>query len=156
MQYLKSHMDQKCRPYASKAIREGCNILEIDLQMAQGEIVLGHNFRPPLKMLFDCTLDEYLHRIVESHPGVKVIVQLDIKEICITSKGMEKFAKKIADQLIPYFNGNIEIIVSANSGFNRLKTLEYVRSYLNTSGWPAPIWYEWREGKDIKTVDLWR
>jgi hypothetical protein len=155
MKYKKSHRDQNCKPYASKAIEENCNILEIDIQQAQGEIVLGHNFRPPLKMLFTCTLKDYLDRVV-LFPDKDIIIQLDIKEICLTGWSKQAFAKLIVKELLPYINKNFDIIVSANKGFGRKSTMKYVQEYLINYGWNGSDWKQWSIDKDIITVDLWK
>jgi len=154
MKYKKSHRDQNVKPYVSKAVEENCNILEIDIQQAQGCIVLGHNFRPPLKMLFTCTLKEYLDRVI-LFPDKDIIIQLDIKEICITPWSKQAFAKLIEKELLPYINKNFGIIVSANKGFYRIDTMRYVKAYLYNYGWTAQDWNIWRLNKDITTVDLW-
>jgi hypothetical protein len=154
MKYKKSHRDQNCKPYASKAIEDGCNILEIDIHQAQGRIVLGHNYRPPLKMLFTCTLQEYLDRVI-LFPDKDIIIQLDIKEICLTGWSRQAFAKLIVKELLPYINENFDVLVSANKGFCRPSTADYVQLYLEAYGWNKLSWNEWKADKDITTVDLW-
>jgi hypothetical protein len=155
MKYKKSHRDQNCKPHVSKAIEEGCNILEIDIQQAQGRIVLGHNWRLPLKMLFTCTLQEYLDRVI-LFPDKEIIIQLDIKEICLTGWSKQAFSKLIVKELLPYINKNFDIIVSANKGFCRPETMRYVKEYLHNYGWLAQDWNEWKLNKDIVMVDLWK
>ena len=139
MIYKKSHRDQKVRPYATKAIESGCNILEIDIQSACGVIVCGHDWRPKLPFLFDCTLEDYLKRVPAG-----TIVQLDVKEICLTYNSRVKFAHKITGitSRYPY----IKFISSANKGFFRPEILDYL---------PFEMWLDWKAGKDIETVDLW-
>ena len=149
MKYKKSHMDQKVRPYVTKAISDGCNILEIDVQQAQGRIVLGHNWRPKLVCLFDCTLDDYLKLVPAG-----TIIQLDIKEICFTSWGQRRFAGLIAKAFEPY-KGKFEITLSANSGFFRWETMEIVYMFLYLSIQMPRLWHTWKVGKEIETVDYW-
>jgi len=145
MNYKKSHMDQKCRPYATKAIENGCNILEVDIQSACGKIVLGHNWRPKLPFLFDCTLENYLKRV-----PFGVMVQLDIKEICLTDRSRKKFAERIAD-VINKYKDEITFLISANNGFYRPLTSDYVRDESKLI-----YWSNWKDGKIIETVDLWK
>lgn len=143
MKYKKSHRDQKVRPYATKAISEGCNILEIDIQSAWGVIVCGHNWRPKLPFLFDCTLEDYLKRVPAG-----TIVQLDIKEICLTDYSRRRFAKRIQKILSNY--PLICFLISANEGFGRPLTCDIVRDITKTV-----YWLNWKQDKRIETVDLW-
>lgn len=160
MKYLKSHRDQKVDPYVSKAIREGCTILEIDLQQACGQIVLGHNWRPKLPFLFDCTLKEYMDRLVESHPNVSVFIQLDIKEICLTNISRTWFARDILKVLWDY-RDKIVFLPSANVGLFRPKTMEVIFATLLRSGFSVQRWVDWQaeilaKGSEIIVKDFWK
>ena len=154
MNIKKSHRDQNCRPYVYKALQAGCNQLEIDLQKAGGEIVLGHTWRPALPFLFDCTLDQYLHRIAAAKKTQVIYLQLDIKEICLTKKQMIHFANLVVHQIKP-FKDCITLIVSANAGLNRLKTLNVVYDTIIKSGLPVMLNSEWVKNNSITTEDLW-
>jgi len=149
MNYKKSHRDQKVRPYATKAIEAGCNILEIDIQSACGKIVLGHNWRPKLPFLFDCTFEDYLKRVPAG-----TILQIDIKEVCLTEYSRSQFANKIAKALEPYL-GKFEILVSANDGFYRFETMSVLFNKLVQCGFKPRTWGLWKIDKEITTVDLW-
>lgn len=144
----KSHMDQKVRPYVTKAIEAGYNILEIDVQSACGVIVLGHDWRPKLPFLFDCTLSDYLKRLPSDR---KLYLQLDIKEICLTNWGRVRFAKRIDKLLKKYCPINVTCLVSANSGLFRPVTSEYVKFYTDSK-----FWLVWKMDKTIEVVDLWK
>jgi len=138
MIYKKSHRDQKCRPYVTKAIENGCNILEVDIQSACGVIVRGHNWRPKLPFLFDCTFEDYLRRV-----PMGAIVQLDTKEICLTHKERLKFVSSV--ESIIKKRPDIEFLISANPGFFRKETEKYFH---------LQKWSSWEKNKEIKTVDL--
>jgi glycerophosphoryl diester phosphodiesterase len=139
MKYKKSHMDQKVRPYVTKAIENGCNILEVDIQSACGVIVCGHDWRPKLPFLFDCTLEDYLKRVPAG-----TIVQLDVKEICFTYNSRVKFGRRVTDITSRY--PHINFLISANNGLSRTRLLYYI---LHNE------WIRWKTDKDIETVDLW-
>jgi len=150
MIYKKSHMDQKVRPYVTKAIESGCNILEVDIQSACGVIVCGHDWRPKLPFLFDCTLEDYIKRVPAG-----TIVQLDVKEICFTEWGRKRFADKVLKVLEPYRKTN-NFLISANVGFFRTATLH--RLYIEMAFYlrfEVSYWALWKTNKDIETVDLW-
>lgn len=149
MKYKKSHRDQKCRPYATKAIEAGCNILEIDIQSACGVIVCGHNWRPKLPFLFDCTLADYMKRVPDG-----VFVQLDVKEICFTERGRKRFAHSIVSAVKPYRN-KISFVLSANEGFFRPDTLNETGSLFQAFGVNVERWSVWKTGKEIEVIDLW-
>jgi len=157
MQYWKSHRDQKVRPYVSKAIQEGCTILEIDLQQAMGKIVLGHNWRPKLPCLFDCTLRDYMDRLVSLNTTNTILIQLDIKEICLTGISKIRFAKDVVDVLLPYKN-NFIFLPSANKGMGRPETMDVVYNVLLNEGFSVQRWVDWqaRVGREnIITKDFW-
>lgn len=146
----KSHMDQKVRPYVVKAIEAGCEILEIDVQSACGVIVLGHDWRPKLPFLFDCTLADYMKRVPAG-----IIIQLDIKEICFTEWGRRRFADRIRKVLEPYRKTHT-FLISANEGLFRKDTC--YRVYLDMvyfQRFEAQLWEVWKQNKNIEVVDLW-
>lgn len=151
MSYKKSHRDQKVRPYVYKAILEGCTILEIDIQSACREIVLGHNWRPKLPILFDCTLEEYLERLPVNK---EVFVQLDIKEICFTEISRVKFATTVIKVLEPYIS-RVTFLISANEGLYREITMDYLYKMMGIKGFKVFQWKQWSAGELIETLDFW-
>jgi len=153
--YIKSHRDQKVRPLVVKSLSQGCTILEIDVQQACGTLVLGHNWRPKLPFLFDCTLKEYLDDLVQISPPGQIYVQLDIKEILYTNSARKKFANDIVNLLYDY-KQFIVPLVSANDGLGRPETMQAVYNILVGSGWNVPKWIDWKIDKDITVVDLWK
>ena len=120
MNYKKSHRDQKVKPYVYKAIENCCNILEIDIHSLFGVIVCGHY--PPL---FNCTLENYLKRVPDN-----TIIQLDVKQICLTKAGREIFAERVK-KVIAKYRDKITFLSSANDGLFRPETAEY----LNLQSW---------------------
>lgn len=154
MKLLKSHRDQKCRPYAYKALQFGCTLLEIDIQQAQGEIVLGHNWRPKLKFLFDCTLDQYMHRVAVSKKTATIFIQLDVKQICFSKTEMIKFARLVVRQMKPFKNVMVPLI-GANAGWNRPETAMVIYEEMIKAGFDVSLYSKWQLSHEITTQDLW-
>lgn len=138
MTYKKSHRDQKVKPYVFKAIENGCNILEIDIHSFFGVIVCGH-YTP----FFNCTLKQYLDRVPAG-----TIVQLDIKEICLTDFSRNIFSERVYKVIKNYYE--IKFLVSANEGFGRPLTSDYVRDRAKMQ-----YWENWKQNKIIEVIDLW-
>jgi hypothetical protein len=108
-----------------------------------------------LPFLFDCTLDQYLHRI-ESAKGIQPIyLQLDIKQLCATKMQMTDFARTLVRQIKP-FKDIVCFIISANDGFNRPETMAVCVKEFEYNRIPIKLWDDWHKNYQITTEDLWK
>lgn len=152
---LKSHRDQKVRPYATKALECGYGLLEIDVQITiSGELCLGHDWRPPVKCFYDCTLRDYLERVKKFNSNKNLCIQFDIKESGTTTlREKEYMAYKFARELNNY-RGLFTILVSGSKP-SEAATANVVFSKLSANGFNVVSFEVFNEDKEIITNDLW-
>lgn len=108
IQIIKSHNDYKVKPQVTRAHDFGCNMLEADIILNWGRVVMAHN-KSILPWRHYGKLEKYLDKVVFVYGTKPVFVQIEFKD------ENRRLIKKLANILIKYrANRNIGFIILGN------------------------------------------
>jgi len=158
MRYKKSHRDQNTTPQVITAIKNECNILEVDFIYLYGDLVCSHSWRP-FKCLCHGTLSSYIEKLdyllempslwnIENLEKPLLYIQLDFKTV---NKKADETLLKI---ILRYQNKPVSFLLSGGSFMKRDKRAIDFYNKNKDKLKNIQLYDEWKIGKEIETVDL--
>ena len=149
MNYRKSHNDYWVEPQVTRALENGCNILEADIQFFKGKVLVAHAWKP-LESMYLGSLEDYLAKMKNCGKD-ELWVQIEFKT---ADKKMQTKLKEIFEKFNSMPGCKINYLIYGGDKLGRGRNArafydEYKNKVANI------FWYrDWIVGKDIETIDL--
>lgn len=152
-QYKKSHNDYWAKPQVFKALEENCNILEADIWLHSGRIMIAHAWKPFDSQYFG-SLDSYLDKMKKS--GKKELwLQIEFKT---ADQDIHKKLESLLNDYNSREGCKINYLIYGKDekwtkrGTNASKFYNEYKDSIANLFW----WDEWKRDpeREIETVDL--